>query len=122
MNLLNEKKYPLEYFKKKRNYRWYILLVVLLGAFMSALDLNLMNMINPVWSKIYRQQLSYVEWATLGYQLTLTSLLPVLGRISDIFGRKKFYNVGFLIFIIGSAMVGIGFSLEWIIFWRIIQP
>ncbi|MVT13118.1 MAG: MFS transporter [Euryarchaeota archaeon] len=121
MNLLNEKKYPLEYFQKKRNYRWYILLVVLLGAFMSALDLNLMNMINPVWSKIYRQQLSYVEWATLGYQLTLTSLLPVLGRISDIFGRKKFYNVGFLIFIIGSAMVGIGFSLEWIIFWRIIQ-
>ncbi|MEM2200092.1 MAG: MFS transporter [Thermoplasmata archaeon] len=118
---IKKKKYPLEYFTSRRNYRWYILMVVLLGAFMSALDLNLMNMINPVWSKLYHQPLSYIEWATLGYQLTLTSLLPVLGRLSDIFGRKKFYNVGFLIFIIGSGMVGIGISMEWIIFWRIIQ-
>lgn len=121
MDTRNNRKYPLEYFTGKRNYRWYVLLVVLLGAFMSALDLNLMNMINPVWNSIYHQQLSYVEWATLGYQLTLTSLLPVLGRISDMFGRKRFYNIGFLIFIVGSAMVGVGISLEWIIFWRIVQ-
>ena len=121
MRFVDDKRYPLEYFKNKRNYRWYILLVVLLGAIMSALDLNLMNMINPVWNRIYHQQLSYVEWATLGYQLTLTSLLPVIGRISDMFGRKKFYNIGFVIFIIGSAMVGVGISLEWIIAWRIVQ-
>ncbi len=121
MENIRKSKYPLEYFTSKRNYRWYVLTVVLLGAFMSALDLNLMNMINPVWSKVYHQQLSYIEWATLGYQLTLTSLLPVLGRLSDIFGRKKFYNWGFVIFIIGSGMVGLGISMEWIIFWRIIQ-
>lgn len=114
-------KYPIDYFKNKKNYRWYILTVVLLGAFMSALDLNLMNIINPEIRHVFHQPLFIVEWATLGYQLTLTALLPVLGRISDIVGRKKFYNIGFVIFIIGSGMVGIGLSIDWIIGWRIIQ-
>jgi len=114
-------KYPLEYFKNKRNYRWYILTVVLLGAFMSALDLNLMNIINPELRHVFHQPLFIVEWATLGYQLTLTALLPILGRISDIIGRKKFYNIGFVIFIIGSGMVGVGLSMQWIIGWRILQ-
>ncbi|MGC8619536.1 MAG: MFS transporter [Thermoplasmata archaeon] len=114
-------RYPLEYFKNKSNYRWYILTVVLLGAFMSALDLNLMNIINPELEHVFHQQLFIVEWATIAYQLTLTSLLPVLGRVSDIIGRKKFYNIGFVIFIIGSGMVGLGLSIQWIIGWRILQ-
>lgn len=114
-------KYPLDYFKSKKNYRWYILTVVLLGAFMSALDLNLMNIINPELERVFHLPLFIIEWATLSYQLTLTALLPVLGRISDIIGRKKFYNFGFIIFIIGSGMVGLGLSIEWIIGWRVIQ-
>ncbi len=107
--------------RENPRYRWYILTVVLLGAFMSALDLNLMNIVNPVLREVYRQPLYIIEWATLAYQLTLTVLLPILGRISDVYGRKKFYNTGFVIFIIGSGMVGMGLSIQWIIFWRIIQ-
>ena len=117
----NGSRYPLDYFKNKSNYRWYILTVVLLGAFMSALDLNLMNIINPELRHVFNMPLFVVEWATLGYQLTLTALLPVLGRISDVVGRKKFYNIGFVIFIIGSGMVGLGLSIQWIIGWRILQ-
>ncbi|MGC8992722.1 MAG: MFS transporter [Thermoplasmata archaeon] len=114
-------KFPLERFTKKKNYRWYILSVVLIGAFMSALDLNLMYIINPTLQKVFLQPLYIVEWASLAYQLTLTALLPVIGRISDIVGRKKFYNTGFVIFIIGSGMVGLGLSMDWIIGWRVVQ-
>ncbi len=113
--------FPLEKFAKKKNYRWYILSVVLIGAFMSALDLNLMYIINPTLQKVFHQPLYIVEWASLAYQLTLTALLPVIGRISDIKGRKKFYNTGFVIFIIGSGMVGVGLSMTWVIGWRVIQ-
>ncbi len=112
---------PKKELRENPRYRWYILIVVLLGAFMSALDLNLMNIINPVLKEYYHQHLYIVEWATLAYQLTLTVLLPILGRISDIYGRKKFYNIGFVIFIIGSGLVGVGLSIQWIIFWRIVQ-
>ncbi len=44
---------PLNYFTDKNNYRWYILTTVLFGAFMSALDANLMNIINPVLEKVF---------------------------------------------------------------------
>ncbi|MGC9193668.1 MAG: MFS transporter [Thermoplasmata archaeon] len=112
---------PLNYFTDKTNYRWYILTTVLFGAFMSALDANLMNIINPVLEKVFFSPLSIVEWGSLSYLLTLTILLPVFGKISDIIGRKTMYNMGFTIFIIGSAMVGLSFNMIWFVLWRIVQ-
>ncbi|MEM4071671.1 MAG: MFS transporter, partial [Thermoplasmata archaeon] len=112
---------PLNYFTDRSNYRWYILTTVLFGAFMSALDANLMNIINPVLEKVFFSPLSIVEWGSLSYLLTLTILLPVFGKISDIIGRKTMYNMGFTIFIIGSAMVGLSFNMIWFVLWRIVQ-
>jgi len=46
-------------------------------------------------------------WATTGYLLASTIAVPVLGKISDLYGRKKVLTIGVLIFILASAMCGL---------------
>jgi MFS family permease len=69
---------------------------------------------------------SYFLWLLLGYMVVTSTLLVTFGRISDMFGRVRLYNLGFLIFAIGSTLLfltpgtGNTGALELIIF-RIIQ-
>ena len=47
----------------------------------------------------------YFLWMLLGYMVVTATLLVTCGRISDMFGRVRFYNLGFLIFAIGSILL-----------------
>jgi EmrB/QacA subfamily drug resistance transporter len=68
----------------------------------------------------------YFLWMLLGYMVVTATLLVTFGRISDMFGRVRFYNLGFLIFTIGSILLwltpgtGNAGALELILF-RLIQ-
>jgi EmrB/QacA subfamily drug resistance transporter len=46
-------------------------------------------------------------WVLLSYLLILAALVPVIGRLADMLGRKKLYNLGFIIFIVGSLLCGL---------------
>ena len=69
---------------------------------------------------------SYFLWLLLGYLVVTATLLVTFGRISDMFGRVRLYNLGFLIFAIGSTLLSVTpgtgntGALELIIF-RLIQ-
>ena len=68
----------------------------------------------------------YLLWLLIGYNIITATLLVSFGRLSDIYGRVKLFNVGFLIFTIGSILLSItsgsgdSAALELIVF-RIIQ-
>jgi MFS family permease len=68
----------------------------------------------------------YMLWILFGYSIVTATLLVTFGRLSDMFGRVKLYNLGFLIFTIGSIMLSITPSqgdagaIELIVF-RIVQ-
>lgn len=78
--------------------------------------------INPLQG----DQTSLLLWILLGFNVATTILLVSFGRISDTYGRVKLYNLGFLIFTIGSIMLfltpGKGATGEWeLIIFRFIQ-
>ena len=112
---------PHRFFTSKEGYRWYILGTVLVGAFMSALDASIMNIALPTLHDTFHERMVVVEWVSLSYLLTLTLLLPVWGRLADIFGRKPLYNLGFVVFIIGSGLCGAAGSVRSLIIWRVLQ-
>jgi EmrB/QacA subfamily drug resistance transporter len=78
--------------------------------------------INP----LAQGETNYFLWMLLGYMLVTATLLVTFGRISDIFGRVKLYNLGFAIFTLGSILLfltpsrGNTGALEMVIF-RLIQ-
>ena len=60
-------------------------------------------------------------WVIMGYILISTVLLLTFGRVADMFGRVKLYNLGFVIFTVGSALCGISQSAAELIVFRLVQ-
>ncbi len=96
-------------------------MTVLIGAAMSALDVSIENIALPTLKKYYDIPLSLDEWVAMAYMLTLTIFLPLFGRLADMFGRTRMYNLGFIIFTIGSALCGVAPNIEFMIIARITQ-
>ncbi|MGI5460808.1 MFS transporter [Streptomyces sp. CA-249302] len=70
--------------------------------------------------------IGYLLWMILGYLLVSAVLVVVLGRLGDMFGRVRIYNLGFLIFACASVALSLdpfhaGAGAMWLILWRIVQ-
>jgi EmrB/QacA subfamily drug resistance transporter len=87
-------------------WQWAVLAVVLLGATMSALDATIVNIALPTIKTQFHTSLALVEWVSMAYMIVLALALPIVGRLADIFGRSRLYNIGFGIFVVGSALCG----------------
>jgi EmrB/QacA subfamily drug resistance transporter len=57
----------------------------------------------------------------VAYMLTLTAFLPFFGRLADVFGRTRLYNIGFVVFTIGSLFCGMATSAAYLIAARVAQ-
>ncbi len=60
-------------------------------------------------------------WVTTAYLMTSTSVMPIVGRLTDIYGRKRFYIAGLVIFLLGSALAGLSQTLNQLIIFRAFQ-
>ncbi len=113
-------------------YKWIALSNTTLGVLMAAMNGTIVMISLPV---IFRGlhvnplgagQTGLLLWVLMGYNAATTVLLVTFGRISDTFGKVKFYNLGFVVFTIGSILsaltpgTGMAGEVELIIF-RIVQ-
>lgn len=60
-------------------------------------------------------------WVTTAYLMTSTAVLPVVGRLTDMYGRKWFYIAGIVIFLLGSVLSGLSQTLTQLIIFRAFQ-
>ncbi|WP_288404071.1 MFS transporter, partial [uncultured Deinococcus sp.] len=79
---------------------------VLLGLFLSALDQTIVSTALP---RIARELdgLSLYSWVTTAYLLTSSAMVPIYGKLSDLYGRKPILMIGIVIFLLGSALCGL---------------
>ena len=61
------------------------------------------------------------SWVGTSFLLTSTTTIPIVGRLTDIFGRKPFYMAGIFILLLGSALAGSSQSIEQLIAFRAVQ-
>ncbi len=114
-------KFPHPFFSERPGWKWFILVNVLIGATMSALDVSIVNVAMPTLKVDFNTSMAVIEWVAMAYMLTLTVFLPFFGRLADMFGRSKLYNLGFVVFTIGSLFCGLANSSLFIIVSRIVQ-
>jgi EmrB/QacA subfamily drug resistance transporter len=88
------------------NYKWMVLLVTTIGAFMSPFDGSVVTIAIPSIASSIKLGLEAAVWVPLAYLLLLTVLLINAGRLADLKGRKRFYIVGFIVFTVGSVLCG----------------
>ena len=102
-------------------YKWKAFSVTSVGALMSAVDSTIVLLaLLPIAKQLNTDYVTIV-WVVVAYLLINTSLVLSLGRLADIQGRKKMYNVGFAIFTIGSALCGLAFSGPALVTFRAVQ-
>ena len=100
---------------------WLIFLMVAIGIFMATLDGSIVNIALPSIMADFEVPLATIQWVTMIYLLTVTSLLLSFGRLSDIRGRRIVYSLGLCLFSIGSLFCGLAPSAHWLIGARFFQ-
>jgi EmrB/QacA subfamily drug resistance transporter len=102
-------------------YQWVVLSVTTVGIFMAGLDTRIVLIGLPAIGESLRADLETLLWVTQGYQIAVTIGLLFLGRLTDMFGRVRIYNLGFGIFTIGSALCVFSQSGQQLVISRVIQ-
>lgn len=101
--------------------KWFVLIAIGIGTFMSALDGSIVNTILPIVRDTFKESIALSEWVVLIYLLVVSGLLLTFGRLGDLRGNRPVYLTGFFIFVIASALCGLSPSLGWLIAFRGLQ-
>jgi len=106
---------------KKIDYKWIALSCTTLGALFSVLSGSTLIIALPVIMKDLHTNMNVIIWTIMVYMLVLTILVPSIGRVADIIGRKKLYISGFVIFTIASYLCGISMTGWQLLLFRFVQ-
>src|SRR5712691_10015005 len=102
-------------------YKWWALSCTSLGMLLATINSGTLIIALPDLERELHTSLLTLVWVILAYMIASTVLVLSAGRLSDLFGRKRAYVAGFLVF--GVASLGAGFAADGtqLILWRIVQ-
>jgi EmrB/QacA subfamily drug resistance transporter len=87
--------------------RWFVLVTVGIGTFLSSLNTSITNTVLPVIQRAIHLTMSQSEWIVLIYLLVLTLFLLPMGRLSDLLGHRFIFLSGFALFTLASLLCGL---------------
>lgn len=108
-------------FTQPDGYKWRALLTTTLGAFLSVLNGTTLIIALPDIMQVFHAGFSQVIWILMAYQLVITVLVPAVGRVADMLGRKRLYVGGFALFTLGALVAGFSETALQLILLRVIQ-
>lgn len=93
---------------------------LMLALFLAALDQTVVSTAMP---RIIADLGGFdrFTWVTTSYLVASTTVVPIVGRLSDLYGRKAFFLGGIIIFLVGSVLAGASQTMNQLIFFRAIQ-
>lgn len=100
---------------------WLILLIACIAQFMVVLDVSIVNVALPSMQKSLHFTLSNAQWVVNAYVLTYAGFLLLGGRAADLFGRRKVYLAGVMVFVIASLGAGVATNATQMIAMRALQ-
>jgi MFS family permease len=115
-----------------RAYKWVALSNTTLAMTMATIDASIVIIAMPAifrginLNPLTPGNVSYLLWMIIGYLLVQSVLVVTLGRLGDIFGRVKIYNLGFVVFTLASVALSFDPAQGpngalWLIGWRVVQ-
>jgi EmrB/QacA subfamily drug resistance transporter len=103
------------------DYKWIALSVTTIGALMAAIDSTIVILGLPDIMVSLHADLIEMIWVIMGYILVSTVFLLTFGRIADMLGRVRMYNLGMVVFTVGSALCGFSGDATQLILFRLVQ-
>lgn len=106
---------------KESNYKWKVLLTVMIGTVMIILDSTIVNVAFRTLQREFGGDLAAAQWVLSIYVLSLGITTPIAGFLGDRFGVKRVYLSGLALFAFGSLMCGLSPTLGVLIVMRALQ-
>src|SRR4051794_2034080 len=103
------------------NRRWWTLGAMCFALFMVMLDNTVVNVALPAIQKDLNSSIGGLEWTVNAYTLAFAVLLVTGGRLGDIFGRRRVFLFGVVLFAASSAFIGFSQSQAWLVAGRALQ-
>lgn len=88
--------------KRQRLMHWLALFAVCLGVFMSLLDVTVVNVALPTIQTDFNESFNNLQWIINAYTMMYAVSLLLFAKLGDLFGRKRLFQIGMLIFTLGS--------------------
>jgi EmrB/QacA subfamily drug resistance transporter len=101
--------------------RWLGLSGICLGVFMFTLDASIVNVAMPTFVKVFGTTFAAVQWVVLIYLLIATALVMAAAWLGDVYGRRRGYLSGLVLFTFGSTLCGLAPTIGWLIAFRAVQ-
>ena len=102
-------------------YKWVVLTVTTVAGFMASVDSTIVVIGLPTILQDLHATLVHGIWIITGYQLAMTILLIMVGRLADLYGRVRLYNIGFAVFTVGSLCCALSGTGEQLVLFRLLQ-
>ncbi len=90
---------------------FFVMIVLALGVFMTGIDAYIFIPALPTLTKDLNTSYALVSWTLTVLMLFMTAVMPLAGKLSDVFGRKKLYIIGVTTFIIGSFTASFSWNI-----------
>ena len=105
----------------EENKKWWTLAAVAFGLFMIMLDNTIVNVALPSIERSLHMSISSLEWIVTAYALTFAALLITGGKLGDLYGRRKMFMAGLVVFTLASLACGLAPSAGFLIGARAVQ-
>jgi EmrB/QacA subfamily drug resistance transporter len=105
----------------EENRKWWTLAAVAFGLFMIMLDNTVVNVALPSIERDLHISISSLEWIVTSYALVFAALLITGGKLADLYGRRRIFIVGLVVFTLSSLACGLAPSAGFLIGARVVQ-
>ena len=105
----------------ENNRKWWILAAMSLMLFMTNLDVSIVNLALPVIAHSLNSNLSQLQWVITGYILTTVMFMILGGKLGDVYGHRRIFLFGAMIFTIASVTAGFAYNEPMLIISRLMQ-
>src|SRR3954463_16671646 len=99
--------------------KWTIAAAVTFGTLMGTIDTSIVNVALPHLRGTLSATLEEITWVSTGYVVASVIIMPLTAFLGSVFGRKKIYMAGLVLFLIGSFFCGAARTLPLLVFFRI---
>ncbi|ATA59631.1 multidrug MFS transporter [Geobacillus stearothermophilus] len=97
-----------------------VMVSIVLAMLVASMDTTIMNTTMPIIAEELGE-FSLYAWTFASYMIATTVLSPIAGRLSDLFGRKKVFSFGIILFLIGSLLCGLSQNMVQLVLFRALQ-
>lgn len=101
--------------------KWLCFVAIALGTFVGYLDSSIVNIALPTLTHYFQADITAINWVVTSYLLMITGLVVIFGRLADMYGRKRLYIFGLIVFTISSALCGAAPNIWTLVAFRCLQ-